>query len=145
MYHAGFRGAISRSTLAFANRVDDWRIFADFAQLRICRVRQLYAQEPLAVALGQTVYALDSTNIDLWLSLLYWAKFRRRKGAVKLHTLRDLWGNIRSCVYISHGKMHDVTVLDHLPIEPGAFYVMARGDVDDPAVVSDRHPNRQLQ
>lgn len=129
-YHAGFRGRISRSTLTDANRVHDWRIFADFAQVLIAHARRLYADEPLAVALEQTVYALDSTTIDLCLSLFPWAKFRRRKGAVKLHTLVDLRGNIPSFVHISHGKMHDVTVLDHLPIEPAAFYVMDRGYVD---------------
>jgi hypothetical protein len=130
LYHAGFRGTIARSTLADANRTHDWRIFADFAQVLIRRARRLYAQEPLAVALEQTVYALDSTTIDLCLSLFPWAKFRRRKGAVKLHTLLDLRGSIPSFVHVSHGKMHDVNVLDHLPIEPGAFYVMDRGYVD---------------
>jgi hypothetical protein len=130
LYHAGFRGKISRSTLADANRVHDWRIYADFAQVLIRRARRLYAHEPLAVDLEQTVYALDSTTIDLCLSLFPWAKFRRRKGAVKLHTLLDLRGNIPCFVHISHGKTHDVTVLDRLPIEPGAFYVMDRGYVD---------------
>jgi len=130
LYHAGFRGKISRSTLADANRAHDWRIYADFAQVLIRRARQLYGKEPLAVDLQQTVYALDSTTIDLCLSLFPWAKFRRRKGAVKLHTLLDLRGNIPCFVHISHGKMHDVTVLDELPIEPGAFYVMDRGYVD---------------
>jgi len=130
LYHAGFRGTIARSTLADANRTHDWRIFADFAQVLIRRARQLYAQEPLAVALEQTVYALDSTTVDLCLSLFPWAKFRRRKGAVKLHTLLDLRGSIPSFVHVSHGKMHDVTVLDQLPIEPGAFSVMDRGYVD---------------
>jgi hypothetical protein len=130
LYHAGFRGRISRSTLADANRAHDWRIYADLAQVLIRRARQLYAQEPLAVDLEQTVYALDSTTIDLCLSLFPWAKFRRRKGAVKLHTLLDLRGSIPCFVHVSHGKMHDVTVLDQLPIEPGAFYVMDRGYVD---------------
>lgn len=130
LYHAGFRGQISRSTLADANRAHDWRIYADFAQVLIRRARQLYGQEPLAVDLKQTVYALDSTTIDLCLSLFPWAKFRRRKGAVKLHTLLDLRGNIPCFIHISHGKMHDVTALDLLPIEPGAFYVMDRGYVD---------------
>jgi hypothetical protein len=126
LYHAGFRGTISRSTLADANRTHDWRIFADFAHVLIARARALYASEPLAVALEQTVYALDSTTIDLCLSLFPWAKFRRRKGAVKLHTLLDLRGSIPSFVHVSHGKKHDVAVLDQLPIEPGAFYVMDR-------------------
>ena len=129
-YHAGFRGKVSRSTLADANRAHDWHIFADFAQVLIGRARKLYADEPLGVELEQTVYALDSTTIDLCLSLFPWARFRRRKGAVKLHTLVDLRGNIPTFVRITHGKTHDVTVLDHLPIEPGAFYVMDRGYVD---------------
>ena len=130
LYHAGFRGNISRSTLADANRTHDWRIFADFAQVLISRARKLYAGEPMGVELEQTVYALDSTTIDLCLSLFPWARFRRRKGAVKLHTLIDLRGNIPTFVRITHGKTHDVTVLDHLPIEPGSFYVMDRGYVD---------------
>jgi hypothetical protein len=130
LYHAGFRGTVSRSTLADANRTHDWRIWADFAQVLIARARQLYAAEPLAVALEQTVYALDSTTIDLCLQLFPWTKFRRRKGAVKLHTLLDLRGSIPTFVHVSHGKTHDVTVLDHLPIEPGACYVMDRGYVD---------------
>jgi transposase len=130
LYHAGFRGKVSRSTLADANRTHDWRIYADFAQVLIRRARKLYTQEPLAVDLAQTVYALDSTTIDLCLSLFPWAKFRRRKAAVKLHTLLDLRGNIPCFVHISQGKMHDVNVLDQLPIEPGAFYVMDRGYLD---------------
>jgi hypothetical protein len=130
LYHAGFRSPVSRSTLADANRAHDWRIYADFAQVLICRARELYAHDPLGVTLEQTAYALDSTTVDLCLSLFPWAKFRRRKGAVKLHTLLDLRGNIPCFVHISHGKMHDVTVLDLLPIEPGAFYVMDRGYVD---------------
>jgi transposase len=130
LYHAGFRGKVSRSTLADANRAHDWRIFADFAQVLIGRARKLSADEPLGVELEQTAYALDSTTIDLCLSLFPWAHFRRRKGAVKLHTLLDLRGNIPCFVRISHGKTHDVTVLDHLPIEPGAFYVMDRGYID---------------
>lgn len=130
LYHAGFRGKVSRSTLADANRTHDWRIFADFAQVLISRARKLYANEPLGIELDQTVYALDSTTIDLCLSLFPWARFRRRKAAVKLHTLLDLSGNIPTFVRITQGKTHDVTVLDHLPIEPGAFYVMDRGYVD---------------
>jgi Domain of unknown function (DUF4372)/Transposase DDE domain len=130
LYHAGFRGNVSRSTLADANRAHDWHIFAEFAHVLIGRARKLYADEPLGVELEQTVYALDSTTIDLCLSLFPWARFRRRKGAVKLHTLLDLRGNIPTFVRITHGKTHDVTVLDHLPIEPGAFYVMDRGYVD---------------
>lgn len=129
-YHAGFRGQVSRSTLADANRIHDWRIYADFAQVLIGRARRLYASEPLSVELKQTVYALDSTTIDLCLSLFPWAKFRRQKGAVKLHTLLDLRGSIPCFIHISHGKMHDVNMLDLLPIEPGAFYVMDRAYVD---------------
>jgi hypothetical protein len=130
LYHAGFRGKVSRSTLADANRAHDWRIFGDFAQVLIGRARKLYADEPLGAELKQTAYALDSTTIDLCLSLFPWARFRRRKGAVKLHTLLDLRGNIPCFVRISDGKTHDVTVLDHLPIETGAFYVMDRGYID---------------
>ena len=130
LYHAGFRGRISRSTLADANRTHDWRIYADFAQVLIGRARRLYVNDPLAVELQETVYALDSTTIDLCLSLFPWAPFRRRKGAVKLHTLLDLRGNIPCFVHVSHGKMHDVTALDYLSLEAGAFYVMDRGYVD---------------
>jgi hypothetical protein len=130
LYHAGFRGKISRSTLADANRAHDWRIFADFAQVLIDRARTLYADEPIGVELEQAAYALDSTTIDLCLSLFPWARFRRRKGAVKLHTLVDLRGNIPCFVRVSHGKAADVTVLDHLPIEAGSFYVMDRGYID---------------
>jgi hypothetical protein len=130
LYHAGFRGKVSRSTLADANRGHDWRIYADFAQVLIRRARTLYAQEPFGVDLKQTVYALDSTTIDLCLSLFPWARFRRHKGAIKLHTLLDLQGNIPCFVHVSHRKTPDVTVLDQLPIEPGAFYVMDRGYVD---------------
>ena len=130
LYHAGFRSSISRSTLADANRVHDWRIYADFAQVLITRARQLYASEAFSLALEKTVYALDSTTIDLCLSLFPWAKFRRHKGAVKLHTLLDLRGNIPTFIHISPGKTHDVNVLDQLPIEAGAFYVMDRAYVD---------------
>jgi transposase len=130
LYHAGFRGKVSRSTLADANRVHDWRIYADFAQVLIRRARKLYAQEPLSVELANTVYALDSTTIDLCLSMFPWVKFRRHKGAVKLHTLLDLRGNIPCFVRVSPGKTHDVNILDQLPIEPGAFYVMDRGYLD---------------
>ena len=130
LYHAGFRGRVSRSTLADADRAHDWRIFADFAQVLIGRARNLYAGEPLAVKLERTVYALDSTTIDLCLSLFPWARFRRHKSAVKLHTLLDLRGNIPSFMRVSPGKTSDVTVLDCLPIEPGSFYVMDRGYID---------------
>ena len=127
---AGFRGQISRSTLADANIAHDWRIVADFAQVLIARARLLYSRSPFGVTLDQTVYALDSTTIDLCLSLFPWARFRRRKGAVKLHTLIDLRGNIPTFIHITQGKTHDVNVLDCLPIEAGAFYVMDRGYVD---------------
>jgi hypothetical protein len=130
LYHAGFRGKVSRSTLADANRVHDWRIFADFAQVLIGRARKLYADEPMGVELEQTACALDSTTIDVCLKLFPWARFRRHKGAVKLHTLVDLRGNIPFFVRITHGKTHDVTDLDHLPIEPGSVYMMDRGYID---------------
>jgi len=131
LYHAGFRcGGVSRSTLADANERRDWRIWADLATTLIARARTLYASQPMSVALDQTVYAFDSTTIDLCLSLFPWAWFRRRKGAVKLHTLIDLRGNIPCFIRVTHGKTHDVTALDHLPIEPGAYYVMDRGYVD---------------
>jgi hypothetical protein len=130
LYHAGFRGKVSRSTLAAANRDHEGRIDADFAQVLIRRARTLYAQEPFGVDLPQTVYALDSTTIDLCLSLFPGARFRRRKGALKLHTRLDLRGNIPCCVPVFHGKTPAVTVLDQLPIEPGACDVMDRGYVD---------------
>src|SRR5665647_763027 len=130
LYHAGFRGRIARSTLADANRERDWRIYADFAQVLIGRARVLYAADDFGLALEQTVYALDSTTIDLCLTLFPWAPFRRHKAAVKLHTLIDLRGNIPCFVRITHGKTHDVTILDVLPIEPGAFYVMDRAYLD---------------
>jgi DDE family transposase/uncharacterized protein DUF4372 len=130
LYHAGFRGVIARSTLADANEHRDWRIYADFAQVLIARARRLYQADGFGAQLKQTAYALDSTTIDLCLTLFPWAYFRRRKGAIKLHTLIDLRGNIPCFVRITHGKTHDVTVLDTLPIEPGAFYVMDRGYVD---------------
>ena len=130
LYHAGFRGKVSRSTLGDANKRRDWRIWADFAQVLIGHARTLYAQDGFAVALEDAAYALDSTTIDLCLALFPWARFRRRKGAVKLHTLIDLRGNIPCFIRITHGKTHDVTVLDHLPIEPGAFYMMDKGYID---------------
>lgn len=135
LYHAGFRlpgagGRVSRSTLADANEQRDWRIWADLATVLIEQARKLYASDPMSVALDQTVYAFDSTTIDLCLSLFPWAQFRRRKGAVKLHTLIDLRGNIPCFIRVTHGKVHDVKALDHLPIEPGAYYVMDRGYVD---------------
>lgn len=130
LYHAGFRGTIARNTLAQANQNRDWRIYADFAQVLIAHARSLYAGDALSVALEQTVYAFDSTIIDLCLALFPWARFRRRKGAVKLHTLIDLRGNIPCFIHVSTGKMHDVKALDLLVVEPGAFYVTDRGYID---------------
>jgi hypothetical protein len=130
LYHAGFRSSISRSTLADANRVHDWRIYADLAQVLIRRARHLYASDSLSVELEQTVYALDSTTIDLCLSLFPWAPWQGRLGAIKLHTLLNLRGSIPCFVHITHGKIHDMTVLDLVPIEPGAFYVMDRAYID---------------
>jgi hypothetical protein len=126
----GIRGKVSRNTLAHANQVRDWRIYADFAQALIPRARHLYAHDTFGVELNQTAYALDSTTIDLCLSLFPWAKFRKHKGAVKLHTLLDLRGSIPSIVIITHGKVHDVTILDQLIFEPGAFYIVDRGYLD---------------
>jgi len=130
LYHAGIRGHISRSTLADANESRDWRIYADFAAVLIARARHLYQSDDFGVALNQTAYAFDATTIDLCLALFPWAPFRRHKGAVKLHTLLDLRGGIPVFVHVSHGKTHDVTALDELVIEPGAFYVMDRGYID---------------
>lgn len=130
LYHMGIREPIARSTLADANEVRDWRIYADFAHALIVRARKLYATEPLAVELSNTIYALDSTTIDLCLSMFPWAPFRSTKAAVKMHTLLDLRGAIPSFIHISDGKLHDVNVLDILVPEPGAFYVMDRGYVD---------------
>lgn len=126
-YHAGFRGPISRSTLADANERRDWRIYHDFAQVLIRRARQLYTDEPLAMALQQTVYALDSTLIELCLSLFPWAHSQRQKAAIKLHTLLDTRGNIPCFVRVSPAKTSDSSVLDHLSPEGGSFYVMDRG------------------
>jgi IS4 transposase len=126
----GFRGQIARSTLADANEVRDWRIYADFAQVLIAEARPLYQNENFGVELENTAYALDSTTIDLCLSLFPWAHFRKTKAAVKLHTLLDLRGNIPEFIHISTGKMHDVKVLDILITQPGAFYIMDRGYVD---------------
>ena len=130
LYHMGFRGKVSRNTLSHANQVRDWRIYADFAQVLIAMARPLYAQEDFGVQLEQTAYALDSTIIDLCLSLFPWARFRRHKGAVKLHTLLDLRGNIPAMVYITQGKVHDVNLLDTVALEPGAIYIMDRGYLD---------------
>jgi hypothetical protein len=130
LYHAGFRGRISRSTLGDANRLRDWRIYFDFAQVLIARARSLYAHERFGVDLEHAAYALDATTIDLCLTLFPWAPFRRQKAAVKLHTLLDLRGNIPAFIRISSGKTHEVNVLDELWIEPGAFYMMDKGYLD---------------
>jgi len=130
LYHMGIRSKVSRSTLAHANQIRDWRIYADFAQVLICEARKLYANEDFGVQLEQTVYALDSTTIDLCLSLFPWALFRKKKAAVKLHTLIDLRGNIPTVIFITHGKVHDVNILDDLIIEAGAIYVIDRGYLD---------------
>ena len=130
LYHAGFRTIVARNTLAKANESRDWRIYADFAAVLIDHARRLYRNEDFGVALKQTVYAFDSTTVDLCLSLFPWAQFRRRKSAVKLHTLIDLRGNIPCFVHVSGGRMADVTSLDLLPIEAGSFYVMDRGYTD---------------
>jgi hypothetical protein len=130
LYHLGIRGQVSRNTLAHANSVRDWRIYADFAQLLIRRARALYTDDHFGVALAQAVYALDATTIDLCLALFPWAKFRKHKGAVKLHTLLDLHGNIPTVVIITDGKVHEVNILDQLIFEAGAFYVMDRGYLD---------------
>src|SRR5271156_6622857 len=130
LYHMGFRGPIRRSTLADANETRDWRIYAEFAQRLIAQARRLYVGETLLVDLKETVYALDSTTIDLCLSLFPWAHFRSTKAAVKMHTLLDLRGNIPSFIHVSDGKMHDVHALDMILPEAGAIYVMDRGYVD---------------
>lgn len=132
LYHMGIRGRVSRNTLANANSVRDWRIFADFAQLLIRQARTLYRDDEFSLALQQTVYALDATTIDLCLSLFPWAPFRKRKGAVKLHTLLDLRGNIPTVIIITHGLIHEVNILDQLTFEAGAFYLMDRGYLDFP-------------
>jgi Domain of unknown function (DUF4372)/Transposase DDE domain len=130
LYAMGFRSAVKRSTLSDANESRDWRIWSDLAALLIRRARKLYASESLGVELDNTVYALDSSTIDLCLSLFDWAPFRSTKAAIKLHTLLDLRGAIPAFIHISDGKLHDVNVLDLLAFEPGAFYVMDRGYVD---------------
>jgi len=130
LYHMGFRSKVARSTLADANESRDWRIYADFAQVLIAIARPLYASDPIAVELDQGLYALDSTTIDLCLSLFPWAKFRQHKAAVKMHTLLDLHGNIPTFIRITDGKVHDVNTLDEFLPEAGAFYVMDRGYID---------------
>jgi len=130
LYHMGLRGKVARSTLGDANEAHDWRIYADFAQVLIGIARPLYASDPIGIDLSQGLYALDSTTIDLCLSLFPWAKFRKHKAAVKMHTLLDLHGNIPTFISITDGKVHDVNILDEIMPEPGAFYVMDRGYVD---------------
>ncbi len=130
LYHLGIRGAVHRTTLADANERRDWRIFADFAQVLIAEARELYAKDTAVADLTQTIYALDSTTIDLCLELFPWAKFRRSKAAVKLHTLIDLRGSIPTFIHITDGKVHDVNALDVLTPEPGAYYIMDRGYQD---------------
>jgi hypothetical protein len=132
LYHMGIRARVSRNTLANANSVRDWRIYADFAQVLIRQARQLYRDDDFSLTLEQTVYALDTTTIDLCLSLFPWAYFRKRKGAVKLHTLLDLRGNIPTVIIITHGLIHDVNMLDQLTFEAGAFYLMDRAYLDFP-------------
>jgi hypothetical protein len=130
LYHMGIRGKVSRSTLADANEVRDWRIYSDFAQILIHEARHLYAEDDFGLELNDTVYALDSSTIDLCLSLFPWARFRKTKAAVKLHTLLDLRGDIPTFIWITDGKVHDVNVLDYLVPEPGAIYVMDRAYLD---------------
>jgi hypothetical protein len=130
LYHMGFRGQVSRNTLAHANEHRDWRIYAEFAQVLMGTARDLYRHEPFGVELSETVYAFDSTTIDLCLSLFPWGQFRRRKSAVKLHTLLDLRGSIPTNVYVTGGQVHDVNLLDELLLEAGAFYLLDRGYVD---------------
>jgi hypothetical protein len=130
LYHMGFRGKVSRNTLAHANQVRDWRIYGDFAQILITQARSLYAQEDFGVELEEAVYAFDASTIDLCLSVFPWAQFRQRKGAIKLHTLMDLRGSIPTLIFITHGKVHEVKLLDELLFEPGAIYLFDRGYLD---------------
>jgi transposase len=130
LYHSGIRGNVSRNTLANANEHRDWRIYADFARILIDKARKLYANEDFAVQLNREVYALDSTTIDLCLSLFPWAKFRKHKAAVKIHALMDLRGSIPTFIRITEGYIHDVNILDELILEPGAIYIMDRGYLD---------------
>ena len=130
LYHMGIRGKVSRNTLANANQVRNWRIYADFAEVLIKTARNLYAEDDFGLQLNQTVYALDATIIDLCLSLFPWAKFRKQKAAVKMHTLLDLRGNIPTAIIITDGKVHDVKALDDIIIEAGAIYIMDRGYLD---------------
>ena len=127
LYHLDFRGKVSRNTLAHANQVRDWKIYADFAQILIAQARSLYAKESFGVELKQTVYAFDATTIDLCLSLFPWAHFHQRKGAIKLHTLMDLRGSIPTLIFVTHGKIHEINLLDELIVESGAIYIFDRG------------------
>lgn len=127
LYHMGIRGRVSRNTLAHANQVRDWRIYADFAQVLIAKARDLYSNEPFGFELAEALYALDSTTIDLCLSVFPWAQFRRNKSAIKLHTLLDLRGNVPTVVIVTGGKVHDALILDQLMFEAGAIYLLDRG------------------
>lgn len=144
LYHMGIRSSVKRSTLADANERRDWRIYAEFAQRLITQARELYAQEDLGLDLSNTVYALDSTTIDLCLSMFPWAPFRSTKAAVKMHTLLDLRGNIPSFIHISDGKIHDVNVLDLMIPEPAAIYVMDRAYVDFERLFTPTRPVHSL-
>lgn len=130
LYHMGIRGRVSRCNLAHANETRNWRIYADFARVLIAEARRIYKDEDIGLKLKETVYAFDSTTIDLCLSLFPWARFRKRKGAIKLHTLLDLRGSIPTFIHITQGKTHDVRILDYLPLEGGAFYILDRGYLD---------------
>lgn len=130
LYHMGMRCTVSRSTLAEANEKRDWRIYADFAQVLIRKAKELYGNDPLGIDIDKTVYAFDSTTIKLCLSLFPWARFRKERGAIKMHTLLNLRGNIPEFIHITNGTVHDVTILDRLIPEPGSFYIMDRGYTD---------------
>lgn len=130
LYHMGIKSTVSRNNLSHANEIRDWRIYADFAQILIGKAKTLYANEPLGLELESTVYALDSTTIDLCMSLFPWARFRKTKSAIKLHTLMNLRGSIPEFIHISDGKLHDVNILDLLVLDPGAFYIMDRAYLD---------------
>jgi hypothetical protein len=130
LYHMGIRSPVSRNNLAHANEMRDWKIYADFAHVLIAEARMLYRDEDIGLDLQNTVYAFDSTTIDLCPSLFPWAFFRKRKGAIKLHTLLDLRGAIPTFIHITEGKTHDVRILDVLPLEPGSFYILDRGYLD---------------
>src|SRR5713226_2011449 len=140
----GFQSKVARSTLADANESRDWRIFADFAHVLIRIARPLCATDPIGVDLDQSLYALDSTTIDICLALFPWAKFRKHKAAVKMHTLLDLHGNIPTFISITSGKVHDVNILDEILPEAGAFYVMDRGYVASSACISSRSARPSL-